>query len=314
MQRPSQKKEERQEKTTAFRALVASAIVAVLILSFITAIPWASNNAAYAQTSHPHIVTGSCILSDDNVPNLEFHINNLNPDAFYYFQLLRGDKPSIAAGSDFPVGESSYTWLSSESPVTVGQQFTLEVYEDVDEDYFSTIVIEPEELVATKTVTCTSSSILTGSFTVLQTAVLNPTKAVVVPGFAEGSHQITIEINANYEYNTGSKTLTVDRDSLKGKLWIDKGTSRAKSFPLSDVTALSVSPDFKTITYKANIRFGGGTLIVGTITGTLTFDPAIDFEQAKDQSAKTSKMTLELSIAKVKLDFNRVLTGAIDFN
>jgi hypothetical protein len=42
-----------------------------------------------------------------------------------------------------------------------------------------------------------------------------------------------------------------------------------------------VSPDFKTITYKANIKIGG-TLIVGTITGTLTFDPAIDFGHAKD--------------------------------
>jgi hypothetical protein len=45
---------------------------------------------------------------------------------------------------------------------------------------------------------------------------------------------------------------------------------------------VTVSPGLKTITYKANIKFGGGMLIVGTITGTLTFDPAIDFEHAKD--------------------------------
>jgi hypothetical protein len=76
---------------------------------------------------------------------------------------------------------------------------------------------------------------------------------------------------------------------------------------------VTVSPDLKTITYKVNIKFGGATLIVGTITGTLTFDPAIDFEHAKDQSAKTSKMTLQLSIAKVKFDVKRVLNGAIDF-
>ena len=34
---------------------------------------------------------------------------------------------------------------------------------------------------------------------------------------------------------------------------------------------------------------GVTTLIDGTITATLTFDPAIDFEHAKDQSAKISK-------------------------
>jgi hypothetical protein len=150
-----------------------------------------------------------------------------------------------------------------------------------------------------------------GSFTVSQTATSsNLPKAV--PGFAVGSHQIAVEVAANYEYNTATKALTVDQDSLKGQLWIDKGTSNAKSFPLSDVTALSVSPDLKIITYKANIKFGG-TLIVGTVTGTLTFDPAIDFEHAKDQSAKTNKMTLEISIAKVKLEVQRALTGGIDF-
>lgn len=150
-----------------------------------------------------------------------------------------------------------------------------------------------------------------GSFTVSQTATSsNLPKAV--PGFAAGGHQITIEVAANYEYNTATEVLTIDQDSLKGQLWIDKGTSRAKSFPLNDVTALSVSPDFKTATYKAKIKFGG-TMIVGTITGTSTFDPAIDFEHAKDQSAKTNKMTLELSIAKVKLEVKRALSGAIDF-
>jgi hypothetical protein len=41
-------------------------------------------------------------------------------------------------------------------------------------------------------------------------------------------------------------------------------------------------------------------MISGTVTSTLTFDPAVDFEHPKDQTAKTSKMTFELSIAKVK--------------
>jgi hypothetical protein len=52
--------------------------------------------------------------------------------------------------------------------------------------------------------------------------------------------------------------LIVDQDSLEGVLWIDKWTSRAKSFSLSDVTAFTVSPDFKTITYKANINLPYG--------------------------------------------------------
>jgi hypothetical protein len=56
-------------------------------------------------------------------------------------------------------------------------------------------------------------------------------------------------------------------------------------------------------------------IIVGTIIiGTLRFNPAIDFEQAKDQSSNTNKIALETSITKVKLDVKRVLLiGAIDF-
>ncbi len=157
--------------------------------------------------------------------------------------------------------------------------------------------------------------ILRGSFTVSQAATTMNPPVTAIPGFAKGSHEVRIEIDANYEYNTATKALTVDQDSLKGVLWIDKGTSTARSFPLSDVSQLTVSPDFKTIAYKATINFGGSTtamvVISGKISGTLTYDPAIDFEHAKDQTAKTSKMTLE--IANVKLEVKRVLTGAIDF-
>ncbi len=69
------------------------------------------------------------------------------------------------------------------------------------------------------------------------------------------------------------------------------------------------------ITYKEIIKFSQSATIVGTISGTLRFDPSIDFEHAKDQTAKTNKRTWELSIAKVKLEFNRGGTsiGQIDF-
>jgi hypothetical protein len=45
----------------------------------------------------------------------------------------------------------------------------------------------------------------------------------------------------------------------------------------------------------------------------LTFDPAIDFENPKDQNAKTSKIILAISIGKVDLYTKKVLTGQIDF-
>ncbi|MDQ3903407.1 MAG: hypothetical protein M3247_07185 [Thermoproteota archaeon] len=85
---------------------------------------------------------------------------------------------------------------------------------------------------------------------------------------------------------------------------------------------MTVSPDFKGISYKASITPGSSSgtrlpiMISGTVSGTLTFDPAIDFEHAKDQTAKTNKMTFELSIAKVKLEFDRggASTGEIDFS
>jgi hypothetical protein len=100
---------------------------------------------------------------------------------------------------------------------------------------------------------------------------------------------------------------------VKGTVWVDKGTTKANSFPLSSVSTLTVSPDFKTLTYKATAKLIGGTSIAGTISGTLTFNPAIDIEHARDQTAKTSKMILGLSIAKVNFDVKRVLTGGIDF-
>ncbi len=75
------------------------------------------------------------------------------------------------------------------------------------------------------TVNASTPRILSGSFTVSQTATIttstssaaNLTKAV--PGLAKGnSHKITVDITANYQYNTATKTLTIDPHSLKGQL------------------------------------------------------------------------------------------------
>ncbi|MDQ3903408.1 MAG: HYR domain-containing protein [Thermoproteota archaeon] len=106
-----------------------------------------------------------------------------------------------SSGSTFPIGKTTVNCTATDAAGNTGR--------------------------ASFTVTVNAPKILTGSFTVSQTATTttpassataaNLTNAV--PGLAKGSsHKITVDITANYEYNTATKTLTLDQHSIKGQL------------------------------------------------------------------------------------------------
>lgn len=143
-----QKTTKRATKTITSFALLAS----VLVLTSYAAVQLATSNA-YAQSAVP-TVTGTCGLSETEKLDLTFLITGAEPSPTrYYYQLLdssgtiRDTDPS--GGYIDPQSGFTYSYIGP----LLGEEFTLNVYEDVDND-FPASGVEEDELVASDTVIC----------------------------------------------------------------------------------------------------------------------------------------------------------------
>ena len=149
---------------TSFNKKKVIASAAVLALSLIASIGLvsmaASSAVAYAQVagSEPTVVGKSCVLNqpDPNTPaTITFELWNLNTNNFHYVELLDPNGQLLsnilipASIPENPI-EIEYTHPASIQP---GTEITIKLYEDVDS---SGSVPEPDELIASDTVTCGS--------------------------------------------------------------------------------------------------------------------------------------------------------------
>jgi hypothetical protein len=139
--------------TTATTTITCFALLAsVLVLASFAAIPLTTSNA-YAQSTSPS-VTGSCTLDNRGSLDVEFNMRGEPAPTVYYFQVLDVSSGTVVytshdASSIDPISGLQF----GTSGTRLGAQYTLNLYEDVDNDYPASGV-EGDELVATKTVTC----------------------------------------------------------------------------------------------------------------------------------------------------------------
>jgi hypothetical protein len=147
------KQEKQKTLTTATTTITSFALLAsVLVLSSFAPVQLASSNV-YAQSTVP-TVTATCGLSETGELDLTFRITVGEPSPTrYYYQLL--DSSGTVRDID-PSGESvdpqsgfTYSYIGP----LLGEEFTLNVYEDDDND-FPASGVEEEELVASDTVLC----------------------------------------------------------------------------------------------------------------------------------------------------------------
>jgi hypothetical protein len=141
-------KKKRATRTIASFSLLAS----VLALSSFAAIQLAASNA-YAQSS-TRTVTGSCeLFRDGNRLDLSFIVTGSEQDdTRYYEQLVDSSGTVLESDGTFLLGDS-YTFAYTNPEL--GEQYTYNLYADVDDDY-QTVGVEEDELVASDTVTCPS--------------------------------------------------------------------------------------------------------------------------------------------------------------
>lgn len=149
-------KEEKQKTTTTAETKTITSfalLVSVLILSSFAAVQLATSNA-YAQSTGA-TVTGTCTLDERGSLDLNFRTTGKPFPTRYYYQLL--DSSGAVLDTD-PSGGSidqfsgfSYSYTAGK----LGEAYTLNYYEDVDND-FPASGVEEDELVASDTVTCPS--------------------------------------------------------------------------------------------------------------------------------------------------------------
>ena len=137
-------------KATSF-ALLAS----VLVLSSVATVQLATSNA-YAQSSGGPTVTGSCHFDDSHGLVTDFDVRGGEPfPTLYYGQLLDSSGIVLNTGLiTFESSDSLYS-LSLQTPES-GEEYTFNLYQDVNNNYQGEEVVEENELVASATTTCPS--------------------------------------------------------------------------------------------------------------------------------------------------------------
>jgi hypothetical protein len=152
----SQNKKNKKTTTTAAARRTRTSfalLTSVLVLSSFAAVQLATSNA-YAQSTGA-TVTGSCELDSHGSLDLSFHMTGKPFPTRYYYQLL--DSSGTVLDTDPSGGSidefSGFTY--SYTAAKLGGQYTLNLYEDVDND-FPAAGVEEDEHVASDTVTCPS--------------------------------------------------------------------------------------------------------------------------------------------------------------
>ena len=155
MNTDSTKKQKTTTTTAATRTIASFALltVSVLVLSSFAATQLTASNA-YAQSTAT--VTGRCGVEeppDDGNLNLlaSFDIGALDQGSYYY-QIL--DSSGIVLyNTPFEIFVSGEGGGGLTFPAAPGETYTFNLYQDPDND-FSTVGVEQDELIASKTVTC----------------------------------------------------------------------------------------------------------------------------------------------------------------
>jgi hypothetical protein len=129
-----------------------AALASFLVLSSFSATQLIASNA-YAQSS-TRTVTGSCEFNRDaNLLSANFVITGSEQDdTVYYDQLVDSSGKVLQTQGPFNLGGSySFSW----GHATPGEQYTENLYVDVDDD-FHIVGVEEDELLASDTATCPS--------------------------------------------------------------------------------------------------------------------------------------------------------------
>lgn len=119
-------------------------------------------------------------------------------------------------------------------------------------------------------------------------------------GFSKGNHDLSIEISSDYSYN-GEK-VTLDPDSFSGTLTVDDDDE----FDIKSLK-ITVAKDLKSVTYNGKLD---GTS--GSVSGTLKFGTAIDFENSGDNDAAANVNSMKATVIKASFDTKKTSTGNVE--
>jgi hypothetical protein len=134
----------KKEKITSFTQLAA-----VLLLSSIATVQLATSNV-YAQSSSDLTVTASCYFIDTHGLVLDYTVRGVEPfPPAYYYQLL--DSSGAVIDTSIITTDLGGSLQDPKS----GEEYSLNVYQDVNNNY-QTVGVEEDELVASTTTTCPS--------------------------------------------------------------------------------------------------------------------------------------------------------------